>query len=460
MQVTRQLAALCIQAHQQQTALYHTYTVMTALAAWLGKVDTYTAASVGGPNSRFADSVRQQLQESGLLQHMAAVFRTTADGLTMAAAAVASDAAPSGQGNSHHIHRTVRDYDHVTALRHALNNVERALMIQLAACLTLSPGHPFKEESALRAAPAAMHMIHTTFRTCSELQQLAGREGSPAPVRLLAAGPEFQRECELVFGQAMCFMLQLAAAVHHHDGAHSSSAGRPLQLLPTGGVYELLRCPELFPCLALAVLVAVLGLDTGVQGGTEGTSSNSSGTAGGSSSGEGEASSRGSARRNPSLHVQGSSQQPAAAAAAGTARRHDTSSSSTSGPTSSSDRLANGVSLDSLTPLSHGLFSLLGVNQGVLLQAVRGYRKSPQGGTGVLPDHVYSLIRAFDVVSCHQVSRGHQGCRITVRQARAHRSTRMYLQRVTMVDYATLHPDSESAKQLMSCLATANMLHC
>jgi hypothetical protein len=202
--------------------------------------------------------------------------------------------------------------------------------------------------------------------------------------------------------------------VHHHDGARSSSAGRPLQLPPTGGVHELLRCPELFPCLAVAVLVAVLGLDTGVQGGTGVTSSNSSGTAGGSSSGEGEASSRGS---NPSLHLHGSSQQPAAAAAAGTARRHDTGSSSTSGPTSSSDRLANGVSLDSLTPLSHGLFSLLGVNQGVLLQAVRGYRKSPQGGTGVLPDHVYSLIRACDLVSCHQVSRGHQGCRITVQQA-------------------------------------------
>jgi hypothetical protein len=64
--------------------------------------------------------------------------------------------------------------------------------------------------------------------------------------------------------------------------------------------------------------------------------------------------------------------------------------------------------LDSLTPLSRGLFSLLGVNQGVLLQAVRGFRKSSQGGTGVQPDHLYSLIRACDVVSRHQVSGKHQ----------------------------------------------------
>jgi hypothetical protein len=186
-------------------------------------------------------------------------------------------------------------------------------------------------------------------------------------------------------------MVDLARAVRVYDEMYGSQGslhgmlGGCGSLLPYRGVREVLPCPELVPCLAAAVLVAVLGFDTGVPGATDDSASSSRGAAGGSSAG-GRGSSgvplRGGSRgRRQGLQVQDSFQGPAGTAsssgASSNAGRHQAGSSSIgsrTSSTSSSGRLANGISLDSLTPLSRGLFSLLGVEQDVVLQAVKGCR--------------------------------------------------------------------------------------
>jgi hypothetical protein len=140
----------------------------------------------------------------------------------------------------------------------------------------------------------------------------------------------------------------------------------------------MLLSSDLVPCLAITVLVATLGLDTSgnMLGGHSAMHSSSSGA--------------GSSTAVRASTAQGSSQQAAPASG----------SSSTS---SSSGRLGNGISLDSLTPLSRGLFGLLGVDQGVLLQAAEGV--DAVWGSGFEPDYFGGIVNACCGVLVGQVSR-------------------------------------------------------
>jgi hypothetical protein len=58
-------------------------------------------------------------------------------------------------------------------------------------------------EAALPAAPAAVRLIVTAFRTCSRLQQLAGMEGSSAIVQLVAADAAFQDAFAATLGRML-----------------------------------------------------------------------------------------------------------------------------------------------------------------------------------------------------------------------------------------------------------------
>jgi hypothetical protein len=89
-QVTRELGALCIQARQQKAPPRLRSIALNALGAWLHFMHGMIEAS---SESRLAASVRQQLQGSGLLQHMGAMFLDATDGLTSVAAAAATAAA-------------------------------------------------------------------------------------------------------------------------------------------------------------------------------------------------------------------------------------------------------------------------------------------------------------------------------------------------------------------------------
>src|SRR5690349_7715715 len=102
MQVTGKLARLCVQALQQPLEKGVTLSIACgALNAWLEKAAAPMRAS---PGSRAAAAVRQQLQESGLLQHLGPGMDAAAARLTAAvdklAAALAPSSGSSGNGGS------------------------------------------------------------------------------------------------------------------------------------------------------------------------------------------------------------------------------------------------------------------------------------------------------------------------------------------------------------------------
>jgi hypothetical protein len=394
-QVTRQLSALCIQAHQHQAAMGIRQFATASLGLWLYKT---TGALNASPASRLAVGVRQQLQASGLLQHMAAMLTDAGDGLTAAAAAAVAFGEPARGSSSSESSSTTGSstaaQDSADRLRDAWGLVDKLHDLYCRLCEAMSPEADitFNLEAALPAAPAAVRLIVTAFRTCSRLQQLAGMEGSSATVQLVAADAAFQDAFAATLGSAFLTMLDLAQTI-----CVRSSEGT-LQSLPD--INELLRCAELVPCLAITVLVAVLGVDTGAHGGA-GSSAVAS-WAPASSSGGGSIGA-GSSSGVQALASQGTLQQQSVSAAAVSAGLpHQSGRSSSSGSTSSCGRLENGVNLGSLTPLSHALFNLLGVEQGVLLSTSAAAKTNHLATWGANNNS----ITTFDTVMAHQVSCG------------------------------------------------------
>jgi hypothetical protein len=317
---------------------------------------------------------------------MAAVLTGAAAALTAAATAavsgVASTAASHSSKRRSSRSRNIRVVDAAHNLRIALNHVQRVFITQNAVCGMFPARNLLSDEAGLTAAPAAVRLILTTLQSCSQLQQLAGSEDGPAPVLLLGDYPEFLQDCGLALWQAHCNLLDLAAAVRHEVdqvfGTHGTWEGA-LQLL-TPRARELLLCPELVPCLAAAVLVAVLGLETGAQGDETRSDVGAGGAAGPANSSSATSSSSSAA------DVDGTTQASAARI---------------------SGRLGNGISLDSLTPLSRGAFSLLGVEQVVLVQAVEVFQlfhPHVVWGTGCHPDQLDLLLAAYGVALQCQVS--------------------------------------------------------
>ena len=395
-QVMHQLGTLCIQAHHQKTAAATKHMTASVLGLWMLKTQQFLNPSL----NRLA---RQQLQESGLLQNLPAILADAADTLTEAAAAAAaaaleevalsssSSSSSSGSSNSssnssntsssntssHSSSRSSRSRSSnssstssstcvQSSAEKVLNTIgitHRLLNVYVRACSLLSSrtDQCFSLEAALPAAPAAVRLILATIQTCSRIRQVAGREGSPSPVFLAADDTAIRERSTQALVCAHLVMLELAEAVLMH-----SSKGT---LLSLSGANELLLCPELMSCLAIMVLVTLLGTDTWTKKGAC-SSKGPKRVAGPAGSGSGSSSSS-SGRQTTT--TQSLSQQPAASAGYHQAGSSSSSSSAViSGSNSSSSvRLANGVSLDSLTPLSRGLFGLLSVDLAIVLDAAR-----------------------------------------------------------------------------------------
>jgi hypothetical protein len=338
---------------------------------------------------------QQQLQESGLLHHLGAILTSGADALkavTAAAFEAPVDSSDSGSSST-----TLQQP--AQSLQAACLLVWKLVGLYNKACRVLRPGSSGISGSPLPATPAAMRLILTTYQCFSNCLQppaavsssLPGREG---PVSVLAA---FHVGCTRALSAAQFAMLGLAEAVHHHAVRSS------LESLP--GAHELLLCPELVSCLAIQALVMMLRLETGAAAATgsmgEGaavvaSSSSSTQCPSGSSSGVDAASSSSDRLAHP---TEGSLQQPAAPA--GSSAEHCTAGISSS--SSNSAGLDNGVSLDSLNPLSLGLFGLLGVGQGVLLQAATAAGHIWRGG--FMPASLPVLFNAYHEVLAYQVSK-------------------------------------------------------
>jgi hypothetical protein len=378
-----QLGTLCIQAHHQKTAAATKRMTASVLGLWMLKTQQFLNPSL----NRLA---RQQLQESGLQQNLPAILADAADTLTEAAAAAAAAAAAleevalssssssnssssSSNTTSHSSSRSRSSNSSSTSsstcvqssAEKVLNTISithRLLNVYVRACSLLSSrtDQCFSLEAALPAAPAAVRLILTTIQTCSKIRQVAGREGSPSPLFLAADDTAIRERSTQALVCAHLVMLELAEAVLMH-----SSKGT---LLSLSGANELLLCPELMSCLAIMVLVTLLGTDTWTKKGAC-SSKGPKGVAG--PAGSGSSSSSSSSGRQTTT-TQSLSQQPAASAGYHQAGSSSSSSAVISGSNSSSSvRLANGVSLDSLTPLSRGLFGLLSVDLAIVLDAAR-----------------------------------------------------------------------------------------
>lgn len=323
MQVTRKLAALCIQAQQRHADSLTQNVTRHTLHTWLRHAADAQEAS---PNSSLSASVRQQLQESGLLQHLAAVFSRAADGLdTVTALLAAGDSTVCGNGRSGRSSNSSRHSS--SLLSHVIFQSSRAgaalcfarmaLRIYSMACSLVAPTRAphFSPGAALPAAPAAARLALTTIRVCS-MPQLQG-----AQMDAIVA---------FVINTAHCVMLDFTTFLQ--GGVEA------LRQMP--GARELLLSPDTMPCLAITVVVGLMRLDTSAC--LEAVAGNTSGSAA------------------PALNNMSSSSIRSGAG------------SSAVGGSAQPERLRNGLYLPSLaervnlslsTPLASSLFDRLGVDK-------------------------------------------------------------------------------------------------
>jgi hypothetical protein len=394
-QVVRHLAELCIQAHQQSSPLQVRSLVADAMACWLASANRTIA---GSRESCLWDNMREQLQRSGLLQHLGAILTDAADALTAAAAAAFGEAASqSNNRDSIVASSTPQLLSPATNLHMAVKTVGSLLRAFVDCSMLLCPPEvSFNLDALLPAAPAAVRLILTTYQTCSSFEQLTSNTSSPLSVLLLAADPAFKDECAHILGAAHYATRQLAGAVLELSTESS--------LQSSAAASVLLHCPELVHCMAVAVLLGVLGLDTGAQGAAS-SGHVVRGTAGSASSSSSSRSSLASSTRGRQASTtQGSTQHtaaPTAASSAAAGGRQVGSSSSSSNSSSvphtasNSNRLANGISLDSLTPLSSSLLGLLGVEQRVLLHVARAATQTDEQRLDFSLDFVALLVKIW-----------------------------------------------------------------
>jgi hypothetical protein len=245
--------------------------------------------------------VRQQLQESQLLQHLGTAMDAAEARLKAAVAALAAATSNSGSSSSTGGKPGSSPTEQVSTQQLTLDvmgeNFQSSCLLKLLllASYPLSTTAPFSIQAALPAAPAAMRLVLTVFQNhhlrpqVSSEMQLFSQSNDPLP--------EVHR-----------FMLSLACGI-------GVDVEATLRSCPEAS--ELLSSPELLSCLAIMLVVIVLGLDTS----TDDTD------------------------HTPRQQLQQAD-----------------SSSSSSG-------LSNGMRLDSLTPLSCSLFDVLGVTKETALQA-------------------------------------------------------------------------------------------
>lgn len=330
-QVTRKLAALSVQALQQQLGPVLPL-ACTVLAAWLGKA---AAAIRASPGSNAAATVQQQLRQSRLLQHLGPGMDAAAAWLAEAKAAVAAAAAAAPTTASSTNSTAAADMLAASNLQLPYTAVEADLY---CTCLldtfesvarVLSPTERILHKDALPAAPAAVRLCLSAFQAHSALQQLDQLSSDHVP------------------GQQRLFMVQHAVAVllslaREIDG----DAAAAVQSCP--GAEPLLLSPELVSGMAVMSVVTVLGLDTSSQVGTG--AADAPATRGSRRGG-------GTGRKRPG--TRGQQQQ----------NRLPLLQQAASGSGGSCSGLSNGVRLGSLTPLSRSLFDILGVAEETMLHA-------------------------------------------------------------------------------------------
>lgn len=243
MQVTRKLVALCIQAHERHAGLFAQHMTCSALHKWLKHAaDTRTAS----PDSPLSVSVWQQLQESGLLQHLAAVLAEAADELDAVTALLAAgDSTVCGLNDS----SCKSSSGHLVVQRSragtALHAAQVALHIYRSACFLGAPagGPRINASVGLPAAPAGARLALTMVRVWS-MPQLQGAE--------MIATVAF------VTKAAHSNMLGLTGVLHNISRQGLGNLEAPRQL---PGARELLLSPDIIPCLAINVVVGLLKLD-------------------------------------------------------------------------------------------------------------------------------------------------------------------------------------------------------
>lgn len=192
MQVTTKLAALYIQALQAVTQYLGSVhgaalcMVSGALTAWMDTAEASTSLQ-----SRAAASVRQQLQVSGLLQHLATAMDAAAARLTAMADAGCSSRNSSASSSSH------SDGTAGTSPALQLSTLDSCCQLMLrdftglTSWLSSAPGR-VSLQAALPAAPAALRLVLTVFQTHHRLQQLQQQQpdgGSYACTALQCLGP-------------------------------------------------------------------------------------------------------------------------------------------------------------------------------------------------------------------------------------------------------------------------------
>ena len=342
LQVTAKLGALCVQALQQPD---EHMLALTALKVWL---DQAVATMRASPESHAAATVRQQLQESRLLQHLGPAMVAAAAQLTAAVAALQAAAATTSNSTSGSADAPISATTEQDSIQKQTSNVEVAdrhcgllLMAFEVTSAALSPGACFTPELAVAAAPAAMHLILTGFQACSKLQQLWQQKKAQLPLQVGKLGTILG---SFIFS-AGSLGLTMPGAVYD-DTLQSSPAGR-----------QLLLDPDFVSCLAIMLVVTVLGLDTSMR----------------SAAGNG---------------------------AAATAAASSSSSAPGVGSSTGSSSSSNGVRLDSVTPLSCGLFDILGVGKETVLQAAKVAKSA---GLATLPK-MCTLASCYHSVSWLQVS--------------------------------------------------------
>jgi hypothetical protein len=297
----------------------------TALHAWLYVALTALRAS---PTSRAAATVRQQIVDSGLLEHLGPGMVAAADHHKAAVAALsAATPIPADRPNRIQL---------VAALLEGINATETCCSSLLGAFQLLSSVLQTEGLATCRvawpAAPAAACLILTVCQTHSQLQTLRQQQPVGSLIDTIMTQPDGQWALDNVFRA----VLLLAWESIHTDPA-------VLQSLP--GAAELLLLPEFVSCLAIMLLVAVLGFDT-------------RGAATAVAAARPAATSSGTGDPSSSSVQQQQQQAPRQAGS------------------SSGGALDNGVQLDSLTPLSCSLFGVLGVSrEGLILAAYLGKAK-------------------------------------------------------------------------------------
>jgi hypothetical protein len=349
LQVTAQLVALYFQTQQQHnTPGPWDVLIHNALTIWLQKAKDAAAAS---PASRAAAAVRQQLQDSQLLQRLGPAMDAAAAQLTaaVAAATTAPSSSSGSSGSTAEFAATQQGSELYSLLRQADCHCVLLLRTFLLASCVLSSTGRFSLEAALPAAPAAVRLMLSVFQACSKLQQLRLQQLLlPEAPGLLH--PEIKISNE--WGLSVSLTAMKALTFPLWDGVAAMLRSCP-------AASELLLLPEFVSCLAIMSVVTVLGLDltTGsskgaarVAGAPASRSSSAPGASCSTRSSGGSGIGSGTGRRLP-----GPSRQQ---------QQHTSSTSSDSGSSS-------GVRLDSLTPLSCKLFDILGVRKETALEAAR-----------------------------------------------------------------------------------------